>query len=47
MCEVWTDVDPTPHYTVTAKAGETVETITRAGSPSRAVQAGKSCHLAG
>ncbi len=47
MCEVWTDVDPTPHYTVTAKAGETVETVTRAGSPSRAVQAGKSCHLAG
>jgi len=45
-CEVWTDVDPSPHYTVTAKSGETVETITRAGSPSRAVQAGKSCHLA-
>lgn len=45
-CEVWTDVDPTPHYTLTANAGETVETITRAGSPSRVVQAGKSCHLA-
>jgi hypothetical protein len=45
-CEVWTDVDPSPHYTLTAKSGETVETITRAGSPSRAVQAGKSCHLA-
>lgn len=45
-CEVWTDVDPTPHYTVTAKSGETVETTTRVGSPSRVVQAGKSCHLA-
>jgi hypothetical protein len=46
-CEVWTDVDPSPHYTLSAKSGETVETITRAGSPSRVVQAGKSCHFAG
>jgi hypothetical protein len=45
-CEVWTDVDPSPHHTLSAKSGETVETITRAGSPARAVQAGKSCHLA-
>jgi hypothetical protein len=45
-CEVWTDVDPSPRYTLSAKSGETVETITRAGSPSRAVQAGKVCHLA-
>lgn len=45
-CEVWTDVDPSPHYTLTAKAGQSSEIITRAGSPSRAVQAGKSCRLA-
>jgi hypothetical protein len=46
-CEVWTDVDPSPHYTLTAKSGESAEAITRAGSPSRAVQAGKSCRFAG
>ncbi|MEO6602397.1 MAG: hypothetical protein ABIQ16_21125 [Polyangiaceae bacterium] len=45
-CEVWTDVDPSPRYTLSAKPGETAETITRAGSPSRVVQAGKSCHFA-
>jgi hypothetical protein len=45
-CEVWTDVDPSPHYTLSAKAGQSAEIITRAGSPSRVVQAGKSCHLA-
>ena len=45
-CEVWTDVDPLPHYTLTAKAGQSAELITRAGSPSRVVQAGKSCRLA-
>jgi len=44
-CEVWTDVDPSPHYTLSAKSGETAEVITRAGSPSRTVEAGKSCHL--
>jgi hypothetical protein len=46
-CEVWTDVDPSPHYTLNAKVGQTVETVTRVGSPSRAVQAGKACHLVG
>lgn len=46
-CEVWTDVDPSPHYTLTAKPGQSAEVITRAGSPSRVVQAGKSCRLAG
>ncbi|MET0794595.1 MAG: hypothetical protein ABW061_23950 [Polyangiaceae bacterium] len=45
-CEVWTDVDPSPHYTLTAEAGQSVEAITRTGSPSRAVQAGKSCRMA-
>jgi len=46
-CEVWTDVDPSPHYTLTAKAGQSAEVITRNGSPARAVQAGKQCRLAG
>ena len=46
-CEVWTNVDPTPHFTLRAKPGESVETITRVGSPSREVQAGKLCHFAG
>jgi hypothetical protein len=42
-CEVWTNVDPTPHVTLHAKPGETVETTTRIGSPSSDVQAGKQC----
>ena len=46
-CEVWTNVDPTPHFTLTAKPGESAEVITRVGSPSRDVQAGKVCHFAG
>ncbi|HEY1535972.1 MAG TPA: hypothetical protein VGF76_18260 [Polyangiaceae bacterium] len=44
-CEVWTNVDPSPHVTLHAKPGETVETITRIGSPSSDVQAGKQCRL--
>jgi hypothetical protein len=44
-CEVWTNVDPTPHQTLRAKAGESVETITRRGSPSRDVHAGKECRF--
>ncbi len=44
-CEVWTNVDPSPHVTLQAKAGETVETVTRRGSPSRDVQAGKLCRV--
>ena len=43
-CEVWTNVDPTPHVTLRAKPGESAETITRVGSPSRDVHAEKSCH---
>jgi hypothetical protein len=43
-CEVWTNVDPTPHFTLRAKPGESAEIITRVGSPSRDVQAGKVCH---
>jgi hypothetical protein len=42
-CEVWTNVDPEPHLSLRAKAGENAEVVTRRGSPSRAVQAGKSC----
>lgn len=42
-CEVWTNVDPLPRLTLRAKAGESAEIVTRRGSPSRAVQAGKSC----
>jgi hypothetical protein len=44
-CEVWTNVDPSPHVTLHAKAGETVTTITRIGSPSADVQAGKQCRF--
>lgn len=44
-CEVWTNVDPSPHVTLRANVGETVETVTRRGSPSRDVQAGKLCRL--
>ena len=44
-CEVWTNVDPSPRLTLHAKAGESVETVTRRGSPSRDVQAGQSCVL--
>jgi hypothetical protein len=44
-CEVWTTVDPSPHVSLHAKPGETVETITRIGSPSSDVQAGKQCRF--
>jgi hypothetical protein len=42
-CEVWTDVDPTPRQTVTAKPGETAEVVTRRGSPAREFKADRSC----
>lgn len=42
-CVLWTDVDPEPRSTVQAAAGETVELVTRRGSPSLAVTAYKSC----
>jgi len=44
-CEVWTDVDPAPHYQLRAKPGDRVEVVTRNGSPARAVQAGTQCHF--
>ncbi|HEY4103962.1 MAG TPA: hypothetical protein VGM44_08725 [Polyangiaceae bacterium] len=43
-CEVWTNVDPAPHLTLRAKPGEGASVVTRIGSPSRDVTAGKSCH---
>lgn len=44
-CEVWTNVDPTPHYTLQAKPGASAEVVTRNGSPSHDVHAEKSCHV--
>jgi len=42
-CEVWTDVDPTPHQQLRAAPGETQELVVRRGSPAREVNAGSSC----
>ena len=44
-CEVWTDVDPTPRYTLVAKPGKSAEVIVRNGSPASEVHAGKVCHF--
>ena len=44
-CEVWTDVDPSPHYTLQAKPGKSAEVITRNGSPASEVRAEKVCHF--
>ncbi len=44
-CEVWTNVDPTPHLTLKAKPGESAQTTTRIGSPSRDVHAEKICQF--
>ncbi|MFT3926239.1 MAG: hypothetical protein QM778_27080 [Myxococcales bacterium] len=43
-CEVWTDVDPAPRYTLHAAPGAVEEVITRRGSPAREVSAEASCH---
>jgi hypothetical protein len=43
-CEVWTDVDPTPHQILRAGPGENDEVVTRRGSPAREVSAESSCH---
>jgi len=45
-CEVWTDVDPTPHYTLQANPGKSAEVIVRNGSPASEVHAGKLCRFA-
>jgi hypothetical protein len=42
-CQVWTDVDPTPRHVLRAGKGETVEVITRIGSPAREFKALKEC----
>jgi hypothetical protein len=42
-CEVWTDVDPTPRQVLRAAPGETVEVVTRIGSPASEVSAQKEC----
>ena len=42
-CEVWTDVDPQPRYTLKANPGETASVATRKGSPAREFKAQKSC----
>lgn len=42
-CQVWTDVDPTPRNVLRAQKGETVEVITRIGSPARDFKALKEC----
>jgi len=46
-CEVWTNVDPTPHLRLKAHPGETAETTARVGSPSRDVQAQSVCRFEG
>jgi hypothetical protein len=42
-CQVWTDVDPTPRQQLSAAPGETVEVITRIGSPAFEVTAHSEC----
>jgi hypothetical protein len=42
-CSLWTDVDPEPKQAVVAKPGESVEVVTRRGSPASALTAFKSC----
>ncbi|MET0282874.1 MAG: hypothetical protein ABW352_00330 [Polyangiales bacterium] len=42
-CTVWTDVDPEPKQTVQARPAESVEVVTRRGSPARELTAFKNC----
>ncbi|HKO50825.1 MAG TPA: hypothetical protein VJV79_24060 [Polyangiaceae bacterium] len=44
-CEVWTNVDPSPHHVVQAKPGKSADVITRNGSPASEVHADKLCHF--
>lgn len=44
-CEVWTDVDPTPRQSLSAAPGESVDVVTRIGSPASAVTAFKECRF--
>lgn len=42
-CQIWTDVDPTPRNVLRVQKGETVEIITRIGSPASDFKALKEC----
>jgi hypothetical protein len=42
-CTVWTDVDPEPKQAVQARPGESVDVVTRRGSPAREFTALKDC----
>ena len=44
-CDVWTDVDPSPRHHLRAAPGETVEVVTRVGSPASQVSADKECRF--
>lgn len=43
ICDVWTDVDPTPKVSLRVPPSESAETVTRRGSPAREVSAGSQC----
>jgi hypothetical protein len=43
VCEVYTDVDPSPRYTLVVAPGKTEEMVTRQGSPSSAFKPGYRC----
>jgi hypothetical protein len=42
-CQIWTDVDPSPRQLLTAAPGESVEVVTRIGSPAFEVTAHSEC----
>jgi hypothetical protein len=42
-CQVWTDVDPTPRNVLRAQKGETIQIVTRIGSPASDFKALKEC----
>ncbi len=42
-CSLWTDADPEPKQTVQVRPGESVEVVTRRGSPASALTAFKEC----
>ena len=44
-CEVWTNVDPLPHFALRARPGQSTEVVTRVGSPAREFSAGKQCRF--
>jgi hypothetical protein len=43
QCEVWTDVDPSPHQSVSVGPKGTAEVIVRSNSPARAFKAFGEC----